>query len=137
MNDAFLQLAGRSADLGLLYLRVGASVLVLIVHGIPKVRHFASEESAIEDPFHFGKKLSIGFAIFAEVLCPLLVIAGFATRLASLPVMVISAIALLRVHPEWTAQQAQFAWMLLIMFGTLVIAGAGHYSLAAALSLSP
>ncbi|MGU7782137.1 DoxX family protein [Burkholderia sp. PU8-34] len=129
------QFTAHSTDLGLLFLRVSAGVLLLIVHGLPKIRHFTSEEEAIEDPFHFGKLLSIGFAIFAEVLCPLLVIVGFATRLASLPVMVISAIALLRVHPEWTAQQAQFAWMLIIMFGTLVIAGAGQYSLAAWLSL--
>jgi putative oxidoreductase len=134
MNEVLGQFALRATDLGLLFLRVGASVLLLIVHGLPKIRHFSSEEEAIEDPFHLGKRLSMYFAVFAEVLCPVLVILGLATRLASLPVMVISAIAIVRVHPEWTPQQAQFAWMLLIMFGTLVIAGAGHYSLAAALA---
>jgi putative oxidoreductase len=134
MNDVLAQFALRATDLGLLFLRIGAGVLLLIVHGLPKVRHFTSEENAIEDPFHLGKQLSIWFAIFAEVACPVLVIVGLATRLASLPVMIISALAIARVHPEWTPQQAQFAWMLLIMFGTLVIAGAGHYSLAALLS---
>jgi putative oxidoreductase len=106
----------------------------MIIHGLPKVRHFASEAAAIEDPFHFGKRLTVGFAIFAEVVCPLFVIAGFATRLAALPVMVLTAIALVRVHPEWTPQQAQFAWMLLVLFGTIAIAGPGHYTLAAMLS---
>ncbi|WP_179401058.1 DoxX family protein [Burkholderia guangdongensis] len=137
MNDVLAQYALRATDLGLLFLRIGASVLVLIVHGLPKVRHFTSEENAIEDPFHLGergKQLSIVFAIFAEVACPVLVIVGLATRLASLPVMIVSALAIARVHPEWTPQQAQFAWMLIIMFGTLVIAGAGHYSLAALLA---
>ncbi|WEY41135.1 MULTISPECIES: DoxX family protein [Paraburkholderia] len=127
--------AAHSNDIALLFLRVSASVLLLIVHGLPKVRHYASEAAAIEDPFHFGKRLTIAFAIFAEVVCPVLVILGVATRLAALPVMAVTAIALLRVHPEWTVEQGQFAWMLLILFGTIAIGGAGHYSLAALLDL--
>jgi len=45
--------------------------------------------------------------------------------------MVLTAIALVRVHPEWTPQQAQFAWMLLVLFGTIAIAGPGRYTLFA------
>ncbi|WP_114811646.1 DoxX family protein [Paraburkholderia kururiensis] len=127
--------AANATDIALLFLRVTASVLLLIVHGLPKVQHYASQAAAIEDPFHLGKHLSIAFAIFAEVVCPVLVIAGFAARLAALPVMVVTVIALLFVHPEWTAEQAQFAWMLLILFGTIAIGGAGRYSLAALLDL--
>jgi putative oxidoreductase len=70
------------------------------------------------------------FAIFAEVVCPLLMIAGIATRLAALPIMLVSAIALGLVHREWTLDQGQFAWMLLILFGTIAIGGAGRYRLA-------
>jgi len=112
-------------------LRIGASLVLMIVHGLPKLRHFTSEESAIEDPFHLGKLLTICFAIFAEVVCPLFMIAGLGTRFAALPVMVLTAIALVRVHPEWTPQQAQFAWMLLVLFGTIAIAGPGRYTLFA------
>jgi putative oxidoreductase len=117
-------------DAALLFLRVTASVLVLLVHGLPKAVHFASQLDAIEDPLHLGKTLTLGFAIFAEVLCPLLMIAGIATRLAALPVMLISAVALGLVHREWTLDQGQFAWMLLIMFGTIAIGGAGRYRIA-------
>lgn len=133
MGVTLLQIEASTTDLGLLFLRVGASLVVMIVHGFPKVRHYASEAMAIEDPFHLGKKLTIGFAIFAELICPFFVIAGFATRLAALPVIVVTAIALVRVHPEWTAQQAQFAWMLIVLFGTIAIAGAGQYTLVALL----
>jgi putative oxidoreductase len=122
-----------TTDIGLLYLRIGAGLVVLIIHGLPKVLHYANEARAIEDPFHFGKTLTIGFAIFAEVVCPVFVIAGFGARLAALPVMVVTVIALARVHPEWSLQQAQFAWMLLVLFGTIVIAGSGQYTLAAML----
>lgn len=49
------------------------------------------------------------------------------TANAALPIMVITLMALTLVHPEWTLDQAQFAWMLLILFGTIVIGGAGRY----------
>ena len=117
-------------DAALLFLRVTASVLVLIVHGLPKVIHYTSQLDAMEDPLHVGKTLTLGFAIFAEVVCPLLMIAGIATRLAALPIMLVSVIALGLVHREWTLDQGQFAWMLLIMFGTIAIGGAGRYRIA-------
>jgi putative oxidoreductase len=117
-------------DLALLFLRVTASVLVLLVHGLPKAIHYASQLEAIEDPLHFGKTLTLGFAIFAEVVCPLLMIAGIATRLAALPIMVVCVVALGLVHREWTLDQGQFAWMLLIMFGAIAIGGAGRYRIA-------
>jgi putative oxidoreductase len=117
-------------DAALLFLRVTASVLVLLVHGLPKALHFTSQLGAIEDPLHLGKTLTLAFAIFAEVVCPLLMIAGIATRLAALPIMLVSVIALGLVHREWTLEQGQFAWMLLIMFGTIALGGAGRYRIA-------
>jgi putative oxidoreductase len=44
--------------------------------------------------------------------------------------MLVSVIALGLVHREWTLDQGQFAWMLLIMFGTIAIGGAGRYRIA-------
>jgi putative oxidoreductase len=117
-------------DVALLFLRITSSVLVLLVHGLPKANHYASQLDAIEDPLHFGKTLTLSFAIFAEVVCPLLVIAGIATRLAALPIMLVSVVALGLVHREWTLDQGQFAWMLLIMFGAIAIGGAGRYRVA-------
>ncbi|MGQ7935971.1 DoxX family protein [Paraburkholderia sp. D1E] len=116
-----------TASAALLFLRVAASVLLLVVHGLPKATHYSSQLAVIEDPLHLGKTLTLGIAIFAEVLCPVLMIAGIATRLAALPMMVITLMALTLVHPEWTLDQPQFAWMLLILFGTIVIGGAGRY----------
>jgi len=115
-------------DIGLLYLRVAASLLVLAVHGLPKVMHYSREAAAIEDPFHLGKTLSISFAIFAEVICPPLMILGIGARLAAIPILVVTMIALLFVHRDWSLAQSQFAWMLLILFGTIVLSGAGRYT---------
>jgi len=110
---------------GLLWLRVSASVLVIQVHGLPKLLHYTEQLRVIEDPFHLGANVTLCLAIFAEVLCPLLVIAGVLVRLACLPVLVVLLIALVAVHPEWTLEQGQFAWWLTIIFSTLLITGPG------------
>ncbi|MGS0970392.1 DoxX family protein [Burkholderia glumae] len=114
----------------LLFLRVAASLLLLFVHGLPKALHPSAQLAVIEDPLHLGAPLTLGFAIFAEVLCPLLIMAGIAARLAALPILVITVVALTLVHPDWSLGQGQFAWMLLILFGTVAIGGPGRYRIA-------
>ncbi|WP_048999286.1 DoxX family protein [Enterobacter bugandensis] len=74
-------------DLGLFFLRLTGSLLLLYVHGLPKVLHFSEELTRIEDPFGFGPYASLIPAIVAEVICPLLIIAGVYTRLACLPII--------------------------------------------------
>jgi putative oxidoreductase len=121
-----VKLRATTTDFGLLYLRVTASLLVLAVHGLPKAMHYASQAAAIEDPFHLGRTVSITFAIFAEVICPPLMILGIATRLAALPILIVTVVALVFVHRDWSLAEGQFAWMLLILFGTIAIAGPGQ-----------
>ncbi|WP_342706108.1 DoxX family protein [Burkholderia arboris] len=129
MKPAQPDFSRHATDLGLLFLRVTASVLLIVVHGLPKVVHYTAEAAVIEDPFHLGRTLSILFAIFAEVVCPVFMIVGVWSRLAALPVMIITVVALAFVHPDWSLRDGQFAWMLLILFGTIAIAGAGRYTL--------
>jgi putative oxidoreductase len=116
-----------AVDIGLLYLRVAASLLLLIVHGLPKLLNFSDELDSIADPFHLGKTLSVTFAIFAQVVCPSFMMLGIGTRMAAIPILLVTLIAIVFVHPDWTLVQGQFAWMLLIMFGTVAIAGPGKY----------
>ncbi|WP_354669656.1 MULTISPECIES: DoxX family protein [unclassified Janthinobacterium] len=69
-------------------------------------------------------------ALFAEILCPLLVAAGLLTRLACLPLL---GVSMLLVHPDWSIADGQFGWLLIIVFGTIAIGGAGKYSVDARL----
>ena len=69
-------------DPGLFFLRLTGSLLLLYVHGLPKVLHFSEELTRIEDPFGLGPYASLIPAIVAEVICPLFIIAGVYTRLA-------------------------------------------------------
>lgn len=85
--------------------------------------HFSEELARIEDPFGLGPYMSLLPAIFAKVVCPLFVIAGVATRLACVPIIVV----LLAVHADWSIAEGQFGWLLLIIFTTLLLTGPGSW----------
>jgi len=121
-------------DLGLLFLRLGGAGLLVAVHGLPKALHVRQQLGLIEDPLHLGAWPTLGFAVFAEVLCPLLIALGWATRLACLPILGLLLIALLVVHTQWSLEEGQFGWLLLVLFGTLAFTGPGRYSLEALLA---
>jgi putative oxidoreductase len=116
----------QARDIGLLFLRVSGGLFLLWVHGLPKLLDFTAQLQLIEDPFHLGAQLTLILAIFAEVLCPLLIVAGVLARLACLPILFVLLVALLVVHPQWSVAEGQFGWLLLILFTTVLIAGPGR-----------
>ncbi|WP_065261402.1 DoxX family protein [Pseudomonas bananamidigenes] len=123
----------QAQDLGLLFLRISGGLFLLFVHGLPKLLDFTTQLQQIEDPFHLGAHLTLILAIFAEVLCPLLIVAGLLVRLACLPILFVLLVALLLVHPQWSVAEGQFGWLLLILFTTVLIAGPGRLALNARL----
>jgi putative oxidoreductase len=119
----------RAQEWGLLFLRVSGGLFLLWVHGLPKLLHYRAELQNIEDPFHLGANLTLMLAIFAEVVCPLLIVAGLLARLACLPILFLLWVSMLIVHPEWTLFEGQFGWLLLIVFTSIFIAGPGRLAL--------
>ncbi|MBV4467015.1 DoxX family protein [Pseudomonas sp. SWRI79] len=119
----------QARDVGLLFLRVSGGLFLLWVHGLPKLLDFNAQLQLIEDPFHLGADLTLSLAIFAEVLCPLLIVAGVLVRLACLPILFVLLVALLIVHPQWSVAEGQFGWLLLILFTSVFIAGPGRLAL--------
>ncbi|WP_112186206.1 DoxX family protein [Ralstonia sp. GX3-BWBA] len=121
--------ADTALHVGLLFLRLTGSALLITVHGLPKVLHYSQELTRIEDPFHMGAAPTLLLAILSETLCPLLVALGLLTRLACLPIVATLLVAMLVVHPDWSLADGQFGWMLLIIFTTVLIAGPGRFSI--------
>ncbi|MHC8350129.1 DoxX family protein [Pseudomonas sp. RT4P38] len=120
---------GRAQDIGLFFLRVSGGLFQLWVHGLPKLLYYSAQLQVIEDPFHLGANVTLMLAIFAEVLCPLLIMAGVLVRLACLPILSVLLVALLVVHPHWSLDEGQFGWLLLILFTSILIAGPGRLAL--------
>lgn len=116
-------------NFGLFFLRASGALFLLCVHGLPKLLNFNAQLLVIEDPFHMGGSLTLCMAIFAEVICPLLILVGVLVRLACLPILFLLLVALIVVHPEWSIDQAQFGWLLTIIFTSILIAGAGPLAL--------
>ena len=125
-----LQRDERARDAGLLFLRVSGGLFLLWVHGLPKLLDFSAQLQLIEDPFHLGSHLTLMLAIFAEVVCPLLIVAGVLARLACVPILFVLLVALLVVHPQWSVAEGQFGWLLLILFTTVLIAGPGRLAIS-------
>ncbi|MBD8150864.1 DoxX family protein [Pseudomonas fluorescens] len=119
----------RNQAIGLLFLRVSGALFLLWVHGLPKLLNYSEQLKLIEDPFHLGASVTLWLAIFAEVLCPVLIVAGVLVRLACLPILAVLVIALLVVHPQWTLFEGQFGWLLMIIFTSILIAGPGRLTL--------
>lgn len=116
-------------DAGLFFLRLTGCLLLLYVHGLPKVFHFSEELTRIEDPFGLGPYMSLLPAIFAEMICPLFILAGVFTLPACLAVIGVLLVAMVFVHPDWSMAEGQFGWLLLIIFTTLAITGPGRWRL--------
>jgi putative oxidoreductase len=113
----------------LLILRVAIGCFML-VHGLPKL-HMLVNGGAIrfENPFGIGVIPSLLFAVFAEVFCSILVILGFGTRLAVLPLMVTTAVAIFIIHvPDGFQKQEPAAHYLLVYF-FLLFSGSGKFSI--------
>lgn len=132
MRDVEKRMA--ASDVALCWLRISGCLMLMSVHGLPKLLHFQRELGLIEDPFGMGSGLTLSLAIFAEVLCPVLIIVGVLTRLATLPILFLLAVSVILVHPEWSLAEGQFAWLLLIIFSTIFIAGSGRMALGSNLS---
>lgn len=118
-------------DVGLLFLRVAGAPMIFMVHGMPKVLDYANELARIEDPFGLGPHISLWTAIFAEVVCPLFIALGWFARLACLPIVVVLAIAMFVVHADWSLEQGQFGWLLMIIFITIALCGPGRWRVGA------
>ena len=131
MTKIFPGLSVLHIDLGLLWLRVGGAFMLFHVHGWPKIIHYSEELVRIEDPFGFGTSFSLLAAIFAEVICAILIATGLLTRLACLPVLAVLLVSMLIVHPQWSIAEGQFGWLLLVIFAAIALCGPGRYSLDA------
>jgi len=116
-------------DLGLLILRLSAGGLMLS-HGIPKlVKLFDGNPIAFGDPIGFGPEVSLALAVFSEVLCALLIIFGWATRLATIPLIVTMFIAYFIVHGPDSFQSKELSLFYLLVYLVVLLTGAGKYSI--------
>ena len=117
-----------AADLGLLVLRLYAGVTMLVAHGWGKLSAFSERADGFPDPFGVGGPVSLGLAVFAEVVCAALVAVGFLTRFAALPLVVTMIVAGFVVHGDDPFAKKELALSYLAMYLAILGTGAGRLS---------
>jgi putative oxidoreductase len=133
MANRFLKmLANDSAfpkDLGILVLRCGLGLTMLLAHGYPKLLSFGAEAHSFPDPLGVGGRASMLMVIGAEVFCSLLLIVGLFTRLAAVPLVFSMAVAILVIHGGDGFARQELGLLYLMGYASLIFLGAGRISL--------
>lgn len=116
-------------DIGKLILRLGLGAFML-GHGYPKLmKLFAGGEIQWADPIGLGPTTSLILAVFAEFVCSILLIVGFKTQWASIPLIITMFVAAFIVHADDPWGKKEFALLYAIGFIAIALIGPGKYSL--------
>ncbi|HAK80612.1 MAG TPA: DoxX family protein [Runella sp.] len=129
MNLLRVNQDSQTTDLALLLLRVGIGVLML-THGTPRLLVLLSDEPIrFVSVFGMSEKVSFILNILAEFFCSIFVIIGLGTRIASIPLAFVMAVAAFHIHlhDEFSIQEMSLHFLL--VFVVLFLTGGGRYSL--------
>jgi len=113
-------------DIGLVLLRIGASVAML-THGYGKLQMLI-DGAEFGNPIGIGSTPSLFLAVIGEFVCPILIIFGFKTRWAAVATAITMAVAFLIVHAADAFQKKEKALLYLIIFVAIILLGPGKYS---------
>ena len=124
----------KQVDVVLLILRIGVASLML-THGIPKLQMlFGGGEIQFPGVMGLSPALSLSLAVFAEVLCSILIFIGLGTRLASIPLIVTMLVAVFLIHAADPFATQELGLLYLFLYFPLLILGGGKFSLDKMLS---
>jgi putative oxidoreductase len=118
-----------SPDAGLLLLRLLLGVSMLWLHGWGKLMALFSGNLSFADPLGIGQTTSFLLAIFAEVVCSVLIVLGLFTRWAAFILAFTMGVAFFIVNHAAIKGSGELAWLYFGGYVVLFCAGAGRFSL--------
>lgn len=116
-----------SVNIALLILRVGVAVMML-VHGVPKLQMLFSGDLQFPGVMGMSPTISLVLAVFAEVLCSVLLLIGLFTRIALIPLILTMLTAVFIIHGGDPFAKQELGIHYLIVYIALFILGGGKYS---------
>ncbi|HLO62509.1 MAG TPA: DoxX family protein [Azonexus sp.] len=125
-----LEFVPSSSDLALLTLRVALGLSMALLHGWGKLSNLIAGTSKFPDILGIGSTPALLLAIWAEFFCSLLLVFGLWTRLAALMLATTMSVAFFMAHGAKLSGpgNGELAFVYLIGYVTLLVAGAGKYS---------
>jgi putative oxidoreductase len=114
---------------GMFCFRVLVSTELIVVHGLKKVGVGVQEAEHIPNPLKLPETFYNCFAISANIIFPLMVMAGFCTRLATLPTLAVTLTGYFVIHGHGTLLEKDTPFMYSLAFLLIAVLGAGKYSI--------
>ncbi|WP_027076217.1 DoxX family protein [Maribacter antarcticus] len=114
--------------IGLAFFRISMSAMML-THGLPKFQKLISGDFEFADPIGMGTAPSLFLTVIGEFICPILIIIGYKTRLASIPTVITMLVAAFIVHAADAFESKEKSLLYLVGFATIVLLGPGKYSI--------
>lgn len=102
----------------------------MIVHGLQKAQLlFVQGEIQFADPIGIGMMLSLILTLFAEIICSGLILIGFGTRIAVIPLIITMIVAVFVVHADNGFAKQEMGLHYLLTYILLLVTGSGKYSI--------
>lgn len=122
------KIAELPAAIALLMLRLSSGMMML-VHGWNKFTQVGTLKASFPDPFGWGSDISLYLTLLAELICPVLLIIGFITRLAVLPLIIVMGVAIFSIHAKDPFADKELAVFYGIVYFAILLTGPGKFSL--------
>ncbi len=116
-------------DIAKLLLRLFFGLSMLFAHGMPKLLSFSEKKDVFPDPLGLGSSLSLGLAIFAEVLCAGLITLGVFTRFTVIPLVITMLVAAFIVKAGAPFAKKELALAFLFGYAAIGLLGPGAFSI--------
>jgi putative oxidoreductase len=115
-------------NIALLILRLTTGIL-MAYHGYGKLTHFSEYSGKFMDFLGLGPSVSLGLAVGAEFFCAILLAAGLLTRFVAVPLIITMFVAAFKAHSGDIFGDGEVAFLFFACYVSLLIAGAGKYSI--------
>ena len=123
----------RAFDLAMFILRAFIGV-AMAYHGYGKLIHFAEMQGKFMNFLGLGPSVSLGLVVFAEFFCSILLLLGFMTRAALIPLIITMVVAVFSAHSGDIFGKGELAALYLVTYTSLILTGPGRYCVDGILS---
>ena len=117
-----------TSDIGKLVLRLGFGAMML-THGFPKLMKLFSGNTQFRDPIGLGDTPTLILAVIAEVICPILIMIGYKTKLSAILPVITMLVAAFVVHGDDPWGKKEFALVYGLGFLAIGLIGNGKFAI--------
>ena len=116
-------------NFSMLFIRIVFGLFMIAKHGYTKMINFQTLQTQFYNFFGIGSRFSLILDIFAEVICPLFIVLGLFTRLASIPLIIAMLVVIFGADAGKPFLDSELAFVYLAAYVTLLLCGPGRVSI--------